>query len=73
MTPTEPTEKKQEQEGQQHSRLPKTPRTVKWIWGGTLTVLMVLSLVVDRGSVWAPLIQKAIDTLQLQTAPNESK
>lgn len=73
MTPTEPTEKKQEQEKLQQSQLPPMPRSVKWIWGGTLTVLMVLSLVVDRGSVWAPLIQKGIDVLQLQTAPNESK
>jgi len=73
MTPTEPTEKKQEQEKLRESPLPPMPREIKWIWGGTLTVFVLLSLVVDRGSAWAPLIHQAIDALQLHNAPTESK
>lgn len=49
------------------------PRSVKYAWGIGLTVLVALSMVVDRSSPFMPLIHRAIDALQIQTAPIENK
>lgn len=53
--------------------MPKMPRTVKYAWGAAVTLLLGLSLAVDRGSEWMPLVHRAIDLLQTQTAPTENK
>lgn len=53
--------------------LPQMPRSVKYAWGVALTLLVALSLVLDRGSAWMPLVHRAIDLLQTQTAPTESR
>lgn len=55
------------------SELPQMPRALKYAWGVGVTLLVGLSLVVDRGSAWMPLIHRAIDLLQTQTAPTENK
>ena len=55
------------------SELPQMPRALKYAWGVGVTLLVALSLVVDRGSAWMPLIHRAIDLLQTQTAPTENK
>lgn len=51
----------------------KMPRGLKYAWGAGLTLLVGLSLAVDRGSEWMPLIHRAIDLMQTQTAPTSSK
>lgn len=53
--------------------LPQMPRALKYAWGVGVTLLVGLSLVLDRGSAWMPLVHQAIDMLQNQTAPIESK
>lgn len=53
--------------------IPQMPRSLKYAWGAGVTLLVGLSLVVDRGSAWMPLIHRAIDLLQTQTAPTENK
>jgi hypothetical protein len=73
MQPTEPTPPEQKEQQRQDSPLPQMPREMKYAWGVAMTVLVTLSLLLDRGSAWMPLIHKAIDALQVQTAPNESK
>ena len=55
------------------SELPQMPRALKYAWGVGVTLLVGLSLVVDRGSAWMPLIHRAIDLLQTQTAPTENR
>jgi len=53
--------------------LPSMPRTVKYAWGAAVTLLLGLSLMIDRGSEWLPLVHRAIDLLQTKTAPIENK
>lgn len=55
------------------AKLPQMPRALKYAWGVGVTLLVGLSLVVDRGSAWMPLIHRAIDLLQTQTAPTENR
>lgn len=52
---------------------PQMPRAIKYTWGVGVTLLVGLSLVLDRGSAWMPLVHRAIDLLQTQTAPIENK
>lgn len=71
-----PTDDQQDQEHQVQpgsDNLPKMPRFLKYAWGVGVTVLLSLSLVLDQGSAWLPLVHRAIDLLQNQTAPTESK
>jgi hypothetical protein len=49
------------------------PRSVKYLWGLAVSVLLVISLATDQDSKWAPLIHQAIDLLQLQTAPTSNR
>jgi hypothetical protein len=51
----------------------RMPRALKYAWGLGVTLLVGLSLVLDRGSAWMPLVHRAIDLMQTQTAPIESK
>ena len=53
--------------------LPQMPRALKYAWGVGVTLLVGLSLVLDRGSAWMPLVHRAIDLMQTQTAPIENK
>jgi hypothetical protein len=55
------------------TNLPQMPRALKYAWGVGVTVLLGLSVVLDRGSAWMPLVHQAIDLLQNQTAPTESR
>ena len=68
-------EKRQRPESQRPrpEALPPLPRQVKYAWGVALTALVALSMFVDRSSVWMPLINRAIDALQLQTGPSENR
>lgn len=52
---------------------PQMPRPVKYAWGFSMTLLVVLSLTLDKGSALMPLVHRAIDALQLQTAPTDSR
>jgi hypothetical protein len=67
----------QDDEGRQlespSDEMPKMPRTVKYVWGAAVTLLLGMSLVIDRGSAWMPLVHRAIDLLQTQTAPTENR
>ena len=55
------------------TNLPQMPRALKYAWGVGVTVLLGLSVVLDRGSAWMPLVHQAIDLLQNQTAPTENR
>lgn len=62
---TEPTQEK--------ARPTKLPRSVKYVWGAAVSVLLVLSLTMENGSRWLPLIHQAIDILQQQNAPTGNR
>lgn len=64
---------KQEKKKEDTGRLSSLPRPLKYTWGVGLTLLVGLSLVLDRGSAWMPLVHRAIDLMQTQTAPTESR
>lgn len=49
------------------------PRSVKYAWGVAVSALLLLSFYVDQASPFMPLIHRAIDALQTQTAPIESR
>jgi hypothetical protein len=51
----------------------RLPRSVKYAWGVAVTALLAISLVLEKDSGWQPLINQAIDLLQLQAAPTSSK
>lgn len=71
-----PAENDNENQEQLQRRDPKTlrmPRRLKYAWGVGVTVLLALSLAVDRNSAWLPLINRAIDILQQQNTPIENR
>ena len=49
------------------------PRSVKYAWGLAVSALLALSFFVDQASPLMPLLHRAIDALQTQTAPIENK
>jgi hypothetical protein len=49
------------------------PRGVKYAWGGIMTLLLAGSMYLDRGHELMPLIHRAIDLMQVQTAPIPNK
>lgn len=49
------------------------PRSVKYAWGLAVSALLALSFFVDQASPLMPLLHRAIDALQTQTAPIESR
>jgi hypothetical protein len=51
----------------------KMPRGVKYAWGGIMTLLLAGSMYLDRGHELMPLIHRAIDLMQVQTAPIPNK
>lgn len=51
----------------------RMPRELKYAWAAGVTLLLGLSLAVDRNSSWLPLIHRAIDLLQQQTTPIERR
>lgn len=71
--PAEDQKREQRKLKRDAAEIPQMPRAMKYAWGVGMTLLLGLSLVVDRGSDWMPLINRAIDLLQLQTAPTGSK
>ncbi len=58
---------------QKKARPTKLPRSVKYVWGAAVSVLLVLSLTMENGSRWLPLIHQAIDILQQQNAPTGNR
>ena len=73
MTPPENQKREQRKLKREAAELPQMPRAIKYAWGVGVTLLVGLSLVLDRGSAWMPLVHRAIDLLQSQTAPIENK
>lgn len=71
--PAEEQKREQRQLKRDATNLPQMPRALKYAWGVGVTVLLGLSVVLDRGSAWMPLVHQAIDLLQNQTAPTESR
>ena len=71
--PAEDQKREQRKLKRDAAEIPQMPRAMKYAWGVGMTLLLGLSLVVDRGSDWMPLINRAIDLLQLQTVPTENK
>lgn len=71
--PAEEQKREQRQLKRDATNLPQMPRALKYAWGVGVTVLVGLSLVLDRGSAWMPLVHQAIDLLQNQTAPTQSR
>ena len=71
--PAEDQKREQRKLKRDAAELPQMPRALKYAWGVGVTLLVGLSLVVDRGSAWMPLIHRAIDLLQTQTVPTENK
>ena len=73
MTPPEDQKREQRKLKREAAEIPQMPRAIKYAWGVGVTLLVGLSLVVDRGSAWMPLIHRAIDLMQTQTAPTENR
>jgi hypothetical protein len=71
--PAEDHKREKRQPKREVADLPQMPRAIKYAWGVGVTLLVGLSLVLDRGSAWMPLVHRAIDLLQTQTAPIENK
>lgn len=71
--PAEEQKREQRQLKRDATNLPQMPRALKYAWGVGVTVLVGLSLVLDRGSAWMPLVHQAIDLMQNQTAPTQSR
>lgn len=71
--PAEDRKREQRQLKRDATNLPQMPRALKYAWGVGVTVLVGLSLVLDRGSAWLPLVHQAIDLLQNQTAPTQNR
>lgn len=63
----------QQPEQKAQGSIPQMPRTVKYAWGVVVTILLGLSLVLDRGNPWLPLLNRAIDLMQEQTAPTGNR
>jgi hypothetical protein len=45
------------------------PRRLKYAWAAVVSLLLVISVLVEDSSKWQPLINQAIDMLQLQASP----
>lgn len=56
---------------QEQPRWPQgpSPRPLRYGWAVVVSLLLGLSLLLDRNSAWLPLINRAIDLIQLQIAP----
>lgn len=71
--PAEENKREKRQVMREAAEVPRMPRAIKYAWGVGVTLLLGLSLVLDRGSAWMPLVHRAIDLLQNQTAPIENR
>ena len=47
-----------------------SPRVLRYGWAASISGLLALGLLTDTQSAWLPLINQAIDLLQLQHQPN---
>lgn len=45
----------------------RAPRALKYAWAGLMTLLLVASVTLEKGSVFMPLINTAIDLMQQQS------
>lgn len=50
-----------------------SPRVLRYGWAVVVSVLLVLSFVLEKESAWLPLLNQAIDLLQQQQAPSVNK
>lgn len=46
---------------------------MRYGWAVVVSLLLGLSLLLDRNNAWLPLINRAIDLLQQQSAPIENR
>ena len=53
--------------------MPKMPRPLKYVWGIAISGLLVLSMTMDRGSLWFPLVNQLIDIVQQQGPPGSQR
>ena len=67
------TRSQEQPEQQQPPSIPPLPRPLKYAWGVGMTLLIAASLLLDRGSEWLPLVNRAIDLLQQMNAPTENR
>jgi uncharacterized membrane protein len=44
--------------------MPKMPRPLKYVWGVVISGLLLVSMTMDRGSIWWPLVNQLIDIVQ---------
>ena len=54
-------------------RFPPMPRVIKYAWGGCISGLLIASIFLGRDSAWLPILNQAIDLLQEQNSPTQSK
>lgn len=51
----------------------QSPRVARYGWALAISALVGLSLAMEDGSKWAPLVNTAIDLLQQQISPTGNK
>ena len=51
----------------------KMPRILKYAWAVCMTLLLVASVSLEKGSIFMPLVNTAIDLLQQQAAPTPGR
>lgn len=57
----------------QPPELPPAPRQLKYAWAALVSLLMLVTVALDSGSRWLPLVHQMIDLLQLQNMPTGGK
>ena len=53
--------------------IPRAPRHLKYAWAALVSLLMVISVALDSGSRWLPLVHQMIDLLQQQNLPSGNR
>ncbi len=51
----------------------KAPRPLKYFWAFLVSVLLVMSMTLEKENVFMPLINTAIDLLQQQASPTPGR
>lgn len=73
MPPADRRRRNQQPDEEPQASVPPMPRGLKYLWGLVMTLLLAASLLLERGSPWMPLVNRAIDLMQQQTAPTENR
>jgi hypothetical protein len=58
---------------QDKDAIPKMPRAAKYAWGFVMTILLMASLTLEKGSLMMPLVNQAIDLLQQQQQQQQQR